>query len=217
LASPPRLRGGGLGRTIVHLLGEEDVLSGESREMRGSHVWLRGFRPSEAEIILDALRVWLPTQVAENEAYWREQTQRRVEQSGGWGDDGLDLAIEVDGVLAGAVQAMAGYYHLPPHVYELGIEFYSEAFRGRRLGTETLRLFLPPLFEEDAAIRVQGHTHLDNKPMIALFDRFGFVREGVLRDYWPLDGRTGDMGLYALTLTDYRERAGGPGASPDPE
>jgi RimJ/RimL family protein N-acetyltransferase len=109
-------------------------------------VLLRRFRPAEAETLLDRLRVWLPTQVADNEEYWRQQTQRRVEQSGGWGDDGLDLAIEVDGTLAGAVQAMAGYYHLPPDVYELGIEFFAEAFRGRGLGAETLRLFLPPLF-----------------------------------------------------------------------
>jgi RimJ/RimL family protein N-acetyltransferase len=177
--------------------------------MRGPHVVLRRFRPSEAQTLLDRLRVWLPTQVAENEEYWRHQTQRRVEQSGGWGDDGLDLAIEVDGALAGAVQAMAGYYHLPPHVYELGIEFYSDAYRGRGLGAETLQLFLPPLFDEDGAIRVQGHTHLDNQPMIALFDRFGFVREGVLRDYWPLDDRPGDVALYALTRTDYQRRAAG--------
>ena len=51
---------------------------------------------------------------------------------------------------------------------------------------------------------MQGHTHLDNDPMIALFDRFGFVREEVLRDYCPLEGRTGDVALYGLTLSDYR-------------
>ena len=184
-------------------------MSSGSRELRGLHVVLRPFRPFEAQALFDRLRVWLPAQVAENEEYWRQQTQRRIEQSGGWGDDGLDFAIEVDGALAGAVQALAGYYHLPPHVYELGIEFYSDAFRGRGLGAETLRLFLPPLFDEDGAIRVQGHTHLDNQPMIALFDRFGFVREGVLRDYWPLDGRPGDVALYALTRTDYQLRAAG--------
>ena len=183
-------------------------MSSASREIRGPQVRLRRFHSSEAEILLDRLRMWLPSQVDENEEYWRQQTQRRVEQSGDWGDDGLDLAIDVDGVLAGAVQAMAGYYHLPPQVYELGIEFYSEAFRGRGLGTETVGLFLPPLFEEDGAIRVQGHTHLDNAAMIALFDRFGFVREGVLRDYWPLEGRTGDMALYALTASDYRRQTG---------
>jgi RimJ/RimL family protein N-acetyltransferase len=188
---------------------EENTLSSESRELRGPHVVLRRFHPTEADILLDRLRVWLPTEVAENEAHWRQHTERRIEQSGDWGDDGLDLAIDVDGVLAGAVQALAGYYHLPPHVYELGIEFYSESFRGRGLGAETLRLFLPPLFDEDAAIRVQGHTHLDNHPMIALFDRFGFVREGVLRDYWPLDGRPGDVALYALTRADYQVQAGG--------
>jgi RimJ/RimL family protein N-acetyltransferase len=184
-------------------------MSSESRQLRGARVLLRRFRPSEADTLLDRLRVWLPAQVAENEDYWRQQTQRRVEQSGSWGDDGLDLAIEVDGALAGAVQAMTGYYHLPPNVCELGIEFYWQTFRGRGLGAETLRLFLPPLFDEDGAIRVQGHTHLDNHAMIALFDRFGFVREGVLRDYWPLDDRTGDVALYALTRADYHHQAVG--------
>lgn len=197
------------GTTIEIRLFEEDALSIESRRLQGPRVLLRRFHPSEAETLLDRLRVWLPTQVAENEEHWRQQTQRRVQQSGSWGDDGLDLAIEVDGALAGAVQAMAGYYHLPPHVFELGIEFYSQTFRGRGLGAETLRLFLPPLFDEDGAIRVQGHTHLDNHAMIALFDRFGFVREGILRDYWPFDGRTADVALYALTLTDYRHSAAG--------
>jgi RimJ/RimL family protein N-acetyltransferase len=36
-----------------------------------------------------------------------------------------------------------------------------------------------------------------------LFERLGFVREGVLRDIWPLKGVCGDMAMYAMTRSDY--------------
>jgi RimJ/RimL family protein N-acetyltransferase len=39
--------------------------------------------------------------------------------------------------------------------------------------------------------------------MIRLFERIGFVREGVLRDMWPLEGLCGDMVVYAMTRGDY--------------
>jgi hypothetical protein len=44
-----------------------------------------------------------------------------------------------------------------------------------------------------------GRTHVENTPMIRLFDRLGFVREGVLRKIWPLERLCGDMVLYAMT------------------
>ncbi len=168
-------------------------------EMRGNRVTLRPFRSDELDILLNALRQWLP--VEENEPHWRELTSQRIARSGGWGEDGLDFAIEFDGQLAGAVQALGGYYHLPPNVYELGIEFYDESARGHGLGTEVLALFIPRLFE-DGAMRLQGHTHIENVPMIRLFDRFGFVREGLLRNYWRLAGRSGNVALYGLLSED---------------
>ncbi|HZT10888.1 MAG TPA: GNAT family protein [Actinomycetota bacterium] len=44
---------------------------------------------------------------------------------------------------------------------------------------------------------------MDNAPTIRLFERFGFVREGVLRGYWPLPDRCGDVAVYGLTAADY--------------
>jgi RimJ/RimL family protein N-acetyltransferase len=65
-------------------------------------------------------------------------------------------------------------------VYELGIEFYAASRRGQGLGTETLAPFIPPLFESGGAIRLKGHTHVENASMIRLFDRFRFKQEGIL-------------------------------------
>jgi RimJ/RimL family protein N-acetyltransferase len=169
-------------------------------------VRLRAFGPDEGELLFERLREWLPEAVAANEAAFRAQTEKRVADSGSWSDDELQLAVEVDGRLAGAVQALSKYYGLPPGVYELGIEFYSAENRGRGLGSEVLRQFLSQVFEH-AAIRLQGQTHVENAPMIRLFERFGFVREGVLRGYWPLPGRCGDIAVYGLTAADY-ERNG---------
>jgi hypothetical protein len=42
--------------------------------------------------------------------------------------------------------------------------------------------------------------------MIRLFHRFGFIRERVLRDIWPLEGLCGDTALFAMTRTDFESR-----------
>jgi len=144
--------------------------------------------------------------VAESEAHFRKETEKRVAHSGGWSEEGaLDYAIDVDGRLAGAVRVGSKEFLLPPGVYELGIEFYADGDRGRGLGTQALRRFIPEVFDH-GAIRVQGHTHVENKPMIRLFERYGFVREGVLRHYFPMPERSGDVALYGLIRPDYEQR-----------
>jgi RimJ/RimL family protein N-acetyltransferase len=165
---------------------------------------LRPYRPDEAQLLFERLRVWLPEEVEARPTHWREIIDSRVAQSGQWSEgSALDYAVEIDDRLVGAVQAQNALFHLPPNVYELGIEFYDDADHGRGLGTAVLTQFIPQVFEHDA-IRLQGHTHIENEPMRRLFRRFGFLEEGILRDYWPLPGRSGDVAIYGLTAIDYR-------------
>jgi RimJ/RimL family protein N-acetyltransferase len=89
--------------------------------------------------------------------YWRGLTHKRITESGDWAEDGIDFAVEVEGRLAGAVQAVGRYYRLPPNVYELGIEFFDERDRGRGLGKRVLDVFVPRVFAHDA-IRLHGRT-----------------------------------------------------------
>lgn len=170
--------------------------------MAGQDLILRAYCDDEFNLLFERLRGWMPEAVAAAKSHWRRLTQKRVSESGTWAEGGLDLAVELDGRLAGAVQALGKFFHLPPNVCELGIEFFDERDLGRGLGRRVLQMFIPRVFTRDA-IRLQGRTHIENTAMIRRFDRLGFVREGVLRDMWPLEGFCGDMALYAMTRSDY--------------
>jgi RimJ/RimL family protein N-acetyltransferase len=166
------------------------------------NVVLRAFHSSEFELLYARQREWLRDEVDANPEHWEVITQQRIERSGDWGADDIDFAIELDGRLVGGVQALHDFYKLPPRAYELGIELYDDADRGRGLGRKTLSLFVPGVFAA-GAIRLQGRTHVENTMMIRLFERCGFVHEGVLRELWPLEDRSGDMAMYAMTRADF--------------
>jgi hypothetical protein len=98
--------------------------------MAGQDITLRAFRNDEFDLLFERLRGWMPEAVAADEKHWRALTQKRISASGAWAEDGLDLAVELDGRLVGAVQALGKFFHLPPNVYELGIEFSTSATEG---------------------------------------------------------------------------------------
>jgi len=175
------------------------------------HVVLRAFHASEFEVLYARQREWLRDEVDAHPEQWEVITQQRIERSGDWAANDIDFAIELDGRLVGAVQALRDFYKLPPRAYELGIELYDDADRGHGLGRQTLSLFVPGVFAA-GAIRLQGRTHVENAAMIRLFERCGFVHEGVLRQLWPLEGRSGDMAMYAMTRADFA--ASGLGSAP---
>src|SRR5215471_15022137 len=108
-----------------------------------SDVVLRAFRPDEFETLFARLREWIPEALASDEAHWRAETEKRIARSGSWSaEDGLDLAIDLEDRLVGAIQALGAFYHLPPGVYELGIELYEAHDRGRGRGSAALEQFL---------------------------------------------------------------------------
>lgn len=127
----------------------------------------------------------------------RDHVARRVEGSGGFVDGHLELALEVDGLLAGSIQARAPDQALPPGVCELGIRLVPEA-RGRGAGTEAVRLLGTYLLEHGYP-RVQASTAVDNVAMRRALERAGFAFEGILRGFMPAEEGRVDYALYALT------------------
>jgi hypothetical protein len=79
-------------------------------------------------------------------------------ESGAWAEDGLDLAVEVGGRLAGAVQAVGRCYRLPPRVYELGIELFDEGDRGRGLGGQVIGRFVARVLRMMRSVSRVAHT-----------------------------------------------------------
>ena len=129
----------------------------------------------------------------------RLRLERLVRRSGGFVDGRLDLAICVDGRLAGRVDVRRPEGAMPPGVVELGIGLFAEA-RGRGVGSRAIELLVEQLLADPEMHRIQASTALDNAAMRTVLERTGFAFEGVMRAFMP-DGHGGreDYALYALT------------------
>ena len=139
-----------------------------------------------------------PTELAE--------LRDRIARSGEFDGTEILLGIQVDGRLAGEVQARQPRMGLPPGVFELGIDLFDEADRGHGMGVIALSLLLKRLFEDEGAHRVQLTTDVDNAAMRRTSDRLGFVFEGVMRSFMPSVDGPRDYAIYAITRDDWEAR-----------
>ena len=69
-------------------------------------------------------------------------------------------------------------------------------WRGRGVGAALLTAALDLASRRDS-IRIELDVHADNRVAIALYEKFGFVREGVQSDGALIDGRFVDVVLMA--------------------
>ena len=135
----------------------------------------------------------------------RAELRERIERSGEFDGTELLLGIQIDGRLAGEVQARQPRMGLPPGVFELGIDLWDSADRGRGIGATALTLLLARLFEQEGAHRVQITTDVDNVAMRRVSERTGFIFEGVMRSFMPSIDGPRDYALYAITSNDYED------------
>ena len=170
-------------------------------ELRGRRVRLRGFRPDEVALALDRMQT-IPA--AELDADAARERRERIERSGDRNDWEIMFAIEADGRLVGDVQCRCPRFAMPPGVWELGIELWDAADRGRGIGTEAVGLLSSHLFAHEEAIRVQATTDVDNAAMRRVLEALGFEFEGVLRGFMPdRGGPPRDYAMYGLTRHDW--------------
>lgn len=168
--------------------------------LRGPRVTLRPFHADEFDLVLDRYASEGPDR--------REARRRRLQRSGTRTAFELLLAIEVEGRLAGEVQARCPEDAAPPGVFELGIELYDEADRGRGLGSEVVRVLSSHLFEHEGAIRLQASTDVDNVAMRRSLEKCGFSFEGILRGFMPTMDGPRDHAMYGMTIADRRTTTG---------
>ncbi|MGH2596031.1 MAG: GNAT family N-acetyltransferase [Actinomycetota bacterium] len=135
----------------------------------------------------------------------RAELRERIERSGEFDGTELLLGIQIDGRLAGEVQARQPRMGLPPGVFELGIDLWDPADRGRGIGATALTLLLTRLFDQEGAHRVQITTDVDNVAMRRVSERTGLVFEGVMRSFMPSIDGPRDYALYAITSDGYEE------------
>jgi RimJ/RimL family protein N-acetyltransferase len=168
--------------------------------IRGSRVTLRPFRPEEIEPAM----AHAPAQTEGHRAAWR----RRLALSGTRTDWEILFAIEADGRLVGDAQARSSEQAMPPGVWEIGLDLWDEADRGKGIGGDVVALLTRHLFAREGAHRVQATTDVENVPMRRALERCGFRLEGVLRGFMPAaDGPPRDHAMYAITRGDVEDEA----------
>jgi RimJ/RimL family protein N-acetyltransferase len=165
--------------------------------LRGDRVTLRPFREDEFDLALARE----PSEDAER----REVRRRRLALSGTRTTWEIMFAVEAEGRLIGDAQARCSDQAMPPGVWELGIDLWDHAERGRGLGSEAVRLLTEYLFEREGAHRVQATTDVENAAMRRSLENCGFSHEGILRGFMPVaDGPPRDHAMYAIAMTDRR-------------
>ena len=81
--------------------------------------------------------------------------------------------------------------------YDLSPEYWGQGYM-----TEALREVLRHGFEGMGLNRIQAVVHPDNSRSISLFEKFGFGKDGLLRQYHYSTGEHHDHLLYALLRQD---------------
>ncbi len=174
--------------------------------LRGATVLLRGFRPEEVDLAMRRIAGGSSTM---STPQIEARRRGRLESSGARNDWEVLFAIEADGRLVGDCQARCSDQAMPPGVWEVGLEVWDEAERGRGTGREATGLLTSYLFEREGAIRVQATTDVDNAPMCRVLQALGFTFEGTLRGFMPTaDGPPRDCTMYGMTRQDWDTKRG---------
>ncbi len=109
-------------------------------------------------------------------------------------------------------QTLLGYAELDGILWSngtawLGLGLGERDNWGQGYGAEAAQLVLNFAFNELNLRRVQLTVFSYNERAIALYEKLGFVREGVYREYLQRDGRLHDMILYGLLRREWRTGA----------
>jgi len=109
--------------------------------------------------------------------------------------------------------ALIGYIELDSILWTHGAAWFSIAigareYWGQGYGTEATRLVLEFAFEELNLHRVQATVFNYNRRSMAMFERLGFRREGVYREFIHRDGERYDMILYGILCREFNKPVG---------
>lgn len=92
------------------------------------------------------------------------------------------------------------------HVAQLRAEVgysLSPDHQGRGLAAEALRCALGHAFDQLGLVRVEADIDPRNSPSCRLVETLGFVREGLLRKRWRVNGEVCDTAFYGLLAEEF--------------
>ncbi|HUH15552.1 MAG TPA: GNAT family protein [Gaiellaceae bacterium] len=146
-------------------------------ELRGDVVVLRPLVEGDVERIVE---LGADPEVAR---WWPGLTPEHVREKARGEDEGVTVfAIVADGEVAGMIQH---YEETDPDYRHAGIDlFLGTPFHGRGLGTDAVRTMARHLVRDLGHHRVVIDPDAANARAIRCYEKAGFRRVGVLREYW---------------------------------
>jgi putative acetyltransferase len=116
----------------------------------------------------------------------REQWRRRLAEP----EDGRHNLVAVVGERVVGMFSLHTFPHRPRrhHVGVIGMSVHDE-WQGKGVGTALMRAGVDLADNWLNLTRLELEVYTDNEPAIRLYERFGFEREGLLRQHAYRDGR----------------------------
>jgi [ribosomal protein S5]-alanine N-acetyltransferase len=174
--------------------------------LRGEHVTLRGPIPRDRE---DRRAAGTHPEYARMLGEWTARTRLiSEEQVHRWyqqlQDDPLRWVIEVERRCVG----VARLHHLDEvnRRARYAIAIFDPTLWGQGIGTEATRLVLGHTFDTMHLHRVDLRVLAGNSRAIAVYEKCGFVREGLERDSVRVDGEWQSDVIMSILEDDYRQR-----------
>jgi ribosomal-protein-serine acetyltransferase len=169
----------------------------------GDGIELREWTPADAEEAFaevdqnrDRLRDWLPWVDATRSP---DDVRTFIERCAASEGKMRSFGIYVDGVLAGNI----GFTLDEDNAAEVGY-WIGGAFEGRGLVTEAARALVRYGFEERGLRRIQLTAAVENERSLAVADRLGMTREGVLRKAGRIrEDRYLDLVMYSILREEW--------------
>lgn len=78
----------------------------------------------------------------------------------------------------------------------------GEAYQRQGYGTQAVHLLVTKIFSESPMRRMMAYVATDNTASWRILEKIGFVREGLLRQHFIINGTLHDEYLYALLRSD---------------
>jgi RimJ/RimL family protein N-acetyltransferase len=131
---------------------------------------------------------------------WRPVSEERryLKALQRWPHAAVLLAEEEDGRLVGRLSLSRDTHPASAHVADLGLMVAIDR-RGRGVGYALLQAAVA-LAREVGVRKLELHVFPWNEPALALYDRFGFEREGYRRNHYKRDGEYVDAILMAYRV-----------------
>lgn len=173
----------------------------------GKKVRLRAFRVEDAESLVQWMNdLTLSRQISgggrmpmllEEEREWILQYGRQC-------PDEANFAVET---LEGRLIGSCGYRNVNwrDRTCTVGWQIADPEMRGQGLGTDLIQTLLRILFWDLDMHKVSLEVFSHNVPAVRLYDRLGFVREGVFREQIYAMGRRWDLYRYSLLKREWEE------------